>query len=65
MNLSTLHNLFWKKKYRGLLNCKKLSDASNAYEAAFSQLAKDKRNILNRIEELSKIGANAKKQLLV
>ena len=42
---------------------KKLADASTAYETAFSQLASGKGNIINRVEELKKMGANAKKQL--
>ena len=42
---------------------KKLADANNAYETAFSQLSTGKGNIMNRVEELRKMGANAKKQL--
>jgi len=42
---------------------RKLADANAAYETAFSQLATGKGNIMNRVEELKKMGANAKKQL--
>lgn len=42
---------------------KKISEAGNAYETAFKQLSSGKGNIINRVEELKKMGANAQKQL--
>ncbi len=42
---------------------KKMGEATNAYNTAFGQLSTGKGNILNRVEELKKMGANAQKQL--
>ncbi len=42
---------------------KKISEASTAYATAFKQLTAGKGNIINRVEELKKMGANAQKQL--
>jgi DNA recombination protein RmuC len=42
---------------------RKINDANVAYEAAFKQLSTGRGNILNKVEELKKMGANASKQL--
>lgn len=42
---------------------KKISDAQSSYEKAMGQLSTGKGNIVGRIEELKKMGANAQKQL--
>ncbi|NDE08978.1 MAG: DNA recombination protein RmuC [Chitinophagia bacterium] len=42
---------------------KKLQDAQISYDAAFKQLGSGKGNIIGKIEELKKMGANANKQL--
>lgn len=42
---------------------KKLGDAQESYNAAFKQLATGRGNIVGRMEELKKMGANAAKQL--
>ncbi|MEP7142938.1 MAG: DNA recombination protein RmuC [Ferruginibacter sp.] len=42
---------------------KKLQDAQQSYDAAFRQLGKGRGNIIVKIEELKKMGANAHKQL--
>ncbi len=42
---------------------KKLQDAQLSYDAAFKQLGSGKGNIIGKIEELKKMGANANKQL--
>ncbi|HRI20532.1 MAG TPA: DNA recombination protein RmuC [Panacibacter sp.] len=42
---------------------KKILEANSAYETAFKQLLTGKGNIINRVEELRKMGANASKQL--
>lgn len=42
---------------------KKLQDASQSYENAFKQLSSGRGNIVGRVEELKKMGANASKQL--
>ncbi len=42
---------------------KKIQDAQQTYEAAFKQLSSGKGNIVGRVEELKKMGANARKQL--
>jgi len=42
---------------------KKLQDAQVSYDAAFKQLGSGKGNIISKIEELKKMGANANKQL--
>ena len=42
---------------------KKLQDAQLSYDAAFKQLGSGKGNIISKIEELKKMGANANKQL--
>ena len=42
---------------------KKINDAQVSYENAFKQLSGGKGNMINRMEELKKIGANANKQL--
>ena len=42
---------------------KKIGEADAAYEEAFKQLSTGKGNIVGRIEELKKMGANASKQL--
>jgi DNA recombination protein RmuC len=42
---------------------KKISDASDCYDAAFKQLSTGRGNIVSKIEELKKMGANASKQL--
>lgn len=42
---------------------KKLSDAQSSYDDAFKQLSTGKGNILSRVEELKKMGAEASKQL--
>ncbi|MEO6722721.1 MAG: DNA recombination protein RmuC, partial [Ferruginibacter sp.] len=44
---------------------KKLEDASNCYNSAFKQLSSGRGNIITRVEELKKMGANANKQLPV
>ncbi|MEO6721699.1 MAG: DNA recombination protein RmuC [Ferruginibacter sp.] len=44
---------------------KKLEDASNCYNSAFKQLSSGRGNIITRVEELKKMGANASKQLPV
>jgi len=55
-------------KFTGFLNNletvgKKITEASNAYETAFKQMATGRGNIINRVEELKKMGANAQNQL--
>ncbi len=55
-------------KFHGFLNNmelvgKKLGDAQSSYEDAFKQLSTGKGNIINKIEELKKMGADASKQL--
>ena len=42
---------------------KKLSEAQFAYDTAFRQIASGKGNIINKVEELRKMGANAQKQI--
>ena len=42
---------------------KKLEDATTAYTEAFKQLSKGRGNILNRVQELKKMGATANKSL--
>ena len=42
---------------------KKLSEASGLYDAAFKQLSTGRGNMVGRVEELKKMGANAVKQL--
>ncbi|MBL0233795.1 MAG: DNA recombination protein RmuC [Chitinophagaceae bacterium] len=42
---------------------KKLNDASDSYNSAFKQLSSGRGNMIGRIEELKKMGANASKQL--
>lgn len=42
---------------------KKIGDAQNAYENAFKQLSAGRGNIVGKIEELKKMGANANRQL--
>ncbi len=42
---------------------KKIADAQSSYEKAMGQLSTGKGNIVGRIEELKKMGANAQKQL--
>lgn len=42
---------------------KKLQDAQHSYDTAFRQLGTGRGNILSKIEELKKMGANANKQL--
>ncbi len=42
---------------------KKISDASECYDSAFKQLSTGRGNIVGKIEELKKMGANASKQL--
>lgn len=42
---------------------KKLGDARGAYEQAFKQLSTGKGNLVNRMEELKKMGAAAQKQI--
>ena len=42
---------------------KKITEANISYEAAFKQLSKGKGNIINKVEELKKLGAKATKQI--
>ena len=42
---------------------KRITEAQAAYDAAFRQLATGKGNIINKVEELKRMGANAQKQL--
>jgi DNA recombination protein RmuC len=42
---------------------KKITDASNSYNDAFKQLSSGRGNLVSRVEELKKMGANAQKQL--
>ncbi|MEO5890289.1 MAG: DNA recombination protein RmuC [Ferruginibacter sp.] len=42
---------------------KKLQDAQQSYDSAFRQLSTGRGNIIGKIEELKKMGANANKQL--
>ena len=42
---------------------KKISEANNTYETALKQLSAGRGNLIGRIEELKKMGANASKQL--
>jgi DNA recombination protein RmuC len=42
---------------------KKLVDAQASYDDAFKQLSTGKGNIIGKIEELKKMGADANKQL--
>lgn len=42
---------------------KKIQDAQQSYEAAFKQLSSGRGNIVGKVEELKKMGANANKQL--
>jgi len=42
---------------------KKIQDAQQTYEVAFKQLSSGRSNIVSRVEELKKMGANAHKQL--
>ena len=42
---------------------KKINEASNTYETALKQLSTGRGNVLGKIEELKKMGANAGKQL--
>jgi DNA recombination protein RmuC len=42
---------------------KKITDASDCYDSAFKQLSTGRGNIISKIEELKKMGANASKQL--
>lgn len=42
---------------------KKISEASNTYETALKQLSTGRGNVIGKIEELKKMGANAGKQL--
>lgn len=55
-------------KFFGFLNNlevvgKKIGEAQNSYDEAFKQLSTGRGNIVGRIEELKKMGANAGKQL--
>lgn len=42
---------------------KKIQDANQSYEIAFKQLSSGRGNIIGRVEDLKKMGANARKQL--
>ena len=42
---------------------KKIQDANQSYEIALKQLSSGRGNILAKVEELKKMGANARKQL--
>ena len=42
---------------------KKINDANNSYETALKQLSTGRGNVIGKIEELKKMGANAGKQL--
>jgi DNA recombination protein RmuC len=42
---------------------KKINEANNTYEAALKQLSTGRGNVIGKIEELKKMGANAGKQL--
>lgn len=42
---------------------KKINEATISYEAAFKQLSSGRGNVIGKIEELKKMGANASKQL--
>ena len=42
---------------------KKINEANNTYEAALKQLSTGRGNVIGKIEELKKMGANATKQL--
>jgi DNA recombination protein RmuC len=42
---------------------KKINEANNTYEIAMKQLSSGRGNVIGRIEELKKMGANASKQL--
>ncbi len=42
---------------------KKITEARDTYDAAFRQLSAGKGNILTKVDELKKMGANARKQL--
>jgi len=42
---------------------KKINEANNSYEAALKQLSTGRGNVIGKIEELKKMGANAGKQL--
>jgi len=42
---------------------KKIAEAGNTYESALKQLSTGRGNVIGRIEELKKMGANASKQL--
>ena len=42
---------------------KKITEAGNSYDAAFKQLSTGRGNLINKVEELKKMGANASKQL--
>jgi DNA recombination protein RmuC len=42
---------------------KKINEANNTYESAMKQLSSGRGNVIGRIEELKKMGANASKQL--
>ena len=42
---------------------KKISEANNTYETALKQLSTGRGNVIGKIEELKKMGANASKQL--
>ena len=42
---------------------KKINEASNTYETALKQLSTGRGNVIGKIEELKKMGANASKQL--
>lgn len=42
---------------------RKLQDAQQAYETAFRQISTGKGNLVSKVEELKKMGANAEKQL--
>jgi DNA recombination protein RmuC len=42
---------------------KKISEAGNTYETALKQLSYGRGNVIGKIEELKKMGANAAKQL--
>ena len=42
---------------------KKINEATMSYEAAFKQLSSGRGNVIGKIEELKKMGANASKQL--
>jgi DNA recombination protein RmuC len=42
---------------------KKIDDAGNAFQQAYKQLHTGRGNLIGKVEELKKMGANASKQL--